>query len=77
MHTDGSLRYKGPIVVPMLANLREEILREFYCSCFAIHLGNTKMYDDLRCQYYLSGMKQQIEDFFHRCLMCQQVKAKH
>ena len=31
---DGSLRYRGLIVVPQLAKLREEILQEFHCSCF-------------------------------------------
>ena len=32
VHTDGSLRYRGRVVVPQLTDLREEILREFYCS---------------------------------------------
>ena len=48
MHTNGGLRYRGRIVVPWLADLREKILREFYCPCFAVHLGGTKMYHDLR-----------------------------
>ena len=52
IHTDGSLRYRGGIVVPQLAKLREEILREFHCSSFAVHPGGTKMYHDLRRQYY-------------------------
>ena len=52
IHTDGSLRYKGWVVVPQLIELREEILREFHCSRFAVHPGATKMYRDLRCQYY-------------------------
>ena len=52
MHTNGGLRYRGRIVVPWLADLREEIHREFHCSRFPIHLGGTKMYHDLLCQYY-------------------------
>ena len=52
MHTDGILRYKGWVMVPQLEDLREEILREFYCSCFTVHPGGTKMYHDLRRQYY-------------------------
>ena len=32
VHVDGSLRYRGRVVVPQLTNLREEILREFQCS---------------------------------------------
>ena len=49
IHTDGSLQYKGRVVFPQLADLREEILKEFHCSRFAVHLGDTKMYHDLRC----------------------------
>ena len=48
IHIDGSLRYRGRVVVPQLIDLREEILREFHCSRFAVHLGGTK----IRCQYY-------------------------
>ena len=35
-------------MVPQLTDLREEILREFHCSRFDVHLGGTKMYQDLR-----------------------------
>ena len=34
-------------MVPRLAKLREEILREFHCSRFSVHPGGTKMYHDL------------------------------
>ena len=52
VHADGSLRYRGRVVVPQLNNLREEILREFHCSRFSVPPGGTKMYQDLRRQYY-------------------------
>ena len=52
IHTDGSLRYKGRVVVPQLADLREEILRVFHCSRFSVHQGGMKMYRDLHHQYY-------------------------
>ena len=77
IHIDGSLRYKGWVVVPQSTDLREEILREFHCSRFAVHPGGTKMYCDLRRQYYLSGMKRHVRDFVRRCLTCQQVKDEH
>ena len=64
-------------MVPQLTTLREEILREFHYSRFALHPGGTKMYRDLRCQYYLKGMKRYVGDFIRRCLTCQQIKAKH
>ena len=48
VHADGSLWYRGRVVVPWLTDLREEILREFHCSRFSVHLGGTKMYQDIR-----------------------------
>ena len=71
VHIDGSLRYRGWVVVPQLIDLREEILREFHCSRFAVHPGGTKMYQDLRRQYYWSGIKRHVWDFVRQCLTCQ------
>ena len=48
VHADGSLRYRGRVVVPQLTDLRDEILREFHYSRFVVHPGDTKMYQDLR-----------------------------
>ena len=64
-------------MVPQLADLREEILREFHCSRFAMHPGGMKIYHDLRRQHYWSGMKKHVGDFIRRCLMFQQVKVEH
>ena len=77
IHTDGSLRYRGRVVVPQLTDLREEILREFHYCRFSVHQGGLKMYRDLGHQYYWSGMKRHVVDFVRRCLACQQVKAEH
>ena len=77
VHVDGSLRYRERVVVPQLTELREEILKEFHCSRFAVHPGHMKMYQDLRRQYYWSGMKRHVGDFVRRCLTCQQIKAEH
>ena len=71
IHTEGSLRYRGRVLVPQLTDLREEILKEFHFSRFAVHLGSTKMYYDLRRQYYWSGMKRHVGDFIRLCLTCQ------
>ena len=77
IHADGSLRYRGRVVVPQLTDLREEILKEFHCSRFAVHPSGTKMYQDLRRRYYWSGMKRHVGDFVRQCLTCQQVKVEH
>ena len=64
-------------MVPQLTDFKEEILREFHCSRFSVHPSGTKMYQDLCCQYYWSGMKRHVVDFVQQCPMCQQVKAEH
>ena len=50
-------------MVHQLEDLRKEIFREFHCSHFTVHPGGTKMYHDLRRQYYWSGMKKHVGDF--------------
>ena len=62
VHVDGSLWYRGRVVVPQLTDLTEEIIREFHCSQFAVHLGGMKMYQDLRRQSYWIGMKRHVGD---------------
>ena len=52
IHIEGSLRYRGRVAVPQLTYLREEILKEFHCSRFAVHPSGMKMYHDLHRQYY-------------------------
>ena len=54
VHTDGSLEYRGRVVVPQLIDLREEILREFHCSQFVVHPSGTKIYQDFHHQYLFS-----------------------
>ena len=57
-------------MVPQLTDLREEILREFHYYGFVVHPGGTKMYRDLRRQYYWRGMKRHVGDFVRRCFTC-------
>ena len=47
IHTNGSLQYRGQVVVPQLTDLRKEILKEFHCSRFSMHPGGMKMYREL------------------------------
>ena len=51
-------------MVPQSANLREKILKEFHCFHFVMHSSGTKMYHDLRRQYYWNGMKKHVGEFF-------------
>ena len=42
-----------------------------------MHLGSTKMYQDLKVSYWWSGMKRYVLEFVTKCLVCQKVKAEH
>ncbi|XP_059635519.1 uncharacterized protein LOC132277689 [Cornus florida] len=75
LHIDGGLQFRGLLVVSTVC--REDILREFHTSRFVVHPGGTKMYHNLRRQYWWSGMKKDIAQFVAKCLTSQQVKAEH
>ena len=53
--SDQDLKFRGRSFVP--TSYREDVLREFHHSKLAVHPGSTKMYHDLRRQYWWKGMK--------------------
>ena len=59
------------------AQMKEEVMKEAHHSRFTVHPGETKMYHDLRRQYWWQGMKRDIAQFVSKCLTCQQVKVEH
>ena len=54
-----------------------ELLEEAHCSRLVIHPRGTKMYKDLKQNYWWLGMKRDTAQFLTQCLMCQQVKVGH
>ena len=58
------------LVVPMERNLRELILQEAHDSPLSIHPGSTKMYQDLRPQFWWTRMKQEIAKYVAECDTC-------
>ena len=77
MSADGFLLFNGQLVVAADLVLRGAILHEAHHSRFAIHLVSTKMYHDLKRQYYWSEMKSNVAMFVKICLTCHMVKAEH
>ncbi|XP_070041629.1 uncharacterized protein, partial [Nicotiana tomentosiformis] len=71
---DGTLRYQGRLCVPSVAGLREKIMIEIHQSRYSIHPGSTKMYHDVKEQYWWDNMKKSIAEFVAQCPNCQQVK---
>ena len=68
---------KGRICVPNVDDLRNTIMEEAYCFAYVMHSGSTKMYRTIKENYWWSGMKRDIVEFISRCLVYQQVNAKH
>ncbi|KAL8089625.1 hypothetical protein AgCh_039196, partial [Apium graveolens] len=58
--------------VPNNKQLKEELLDEAHRSSFTIHLGETKMYYDVKEHFWWNGMKCDIAEFILKCLTCQQ-----
>ena len=65
------------LCVSDISDLKKEITKEAHSSAYAMHPGSTKMYHTLKEHYWWKGMKREITEFVSRCLICQQVKAKH
>jgi hypothetical protein len=72
----GTLWYKKHICVPEVKEIREFILCEAHDSAYSIHLGSTKMYNDLKSRYWWYGMKSAIAEYVALCDNCQRVKAE-
>ena len=73
----GSLYYKDRVCVPNDSELKKAILEKAHSGSLAMHLGSTKMYQDLKVSYWWSGMKRDVSKFVTKCLVCQKVKAEH
>jgi hypothetical protein len=54
--SQGTLWLGKRICVPNLKHLKKLILREAHDLAYSIHPGSTKMYKDLRTQYWWYGM---------------------
>ena len=73
----GILWFEDCLVVPKNHELRKQILDEAHLSKFSIHPGSTKMYRDLRQNFWWNRMKREIAKYVAECDTCQRVKASH
>nr|GEY54721.1 hypothetical protein [Tanacetum cinerariifolium] len=56
----GVIWYDNRLCVPDVSSLREAILSEAHSFPFSIHLGSTKMYRDLKHNFWWNGMKHDV-----------------
>jgi len=74
---EGILRFRNRLCVADHSELRKELLRESHNSTLSTHPGSTKMYRDLKTNYWWPGMKRDVAEYVARCLTCQRVKAEY
>ncbi|KAF5816405.1 putative nucleotidyltransferase, Ribonuclease H [Helianthus annuus] len=74
---DGLKTRSGRIWVPHTCGVKALLLNEAHKSRYSIHPGATKMYNDLKQNYWWPGMKRDVVRHVEKCLTCLQVKAEH
>jgi hypothetical protein len=57
--------------------LKKKILDEAHTSRYSIHPGSTKMYHDLRQQFWSTRMKREAARYVSECDNCRKVKADY
>ena len=72
-----TLWFDDRVYVPNDPEIRKLILQEAHDSPYSIHLGNTKMYLDLKDTFWWTRMKKDIAEYVAVCDVCQRVKAEH
>jgi hypothetical protein len=75
--SEGILWFNERIIVPKDHELRKQILDEAHLSKFSMHPGSTKMYQDLKQNFWWTRMKREIVKYVSECDICQRVKASH
>jgi hypothetical protein len=65
------------LVVSDSWDLKKEIFDEGHLSKFSIHPGSSKMYQDLKANFWWSNMKVDIDKYVSECDTCQRIKASH
>jgi hypothetical protein len=72
-----TLWFKDRLVVPKNHGLRKKVFDEAHTSKYSIYPGSTKMYHDLKAQFWWTRMKRETAHYVVECDMCQRVKADH
>jgi hypothetical protein len=68
---------QGKTGMPRREALKKRILDEAHTSRYSIHPGSTKMYHDLRKQFWWTRMKREVARFVSECDTCRKVKADY
>jgi hypothetical protein len=67
---EGTLWFKDRLVVPKNHGLHKKIFDEAHTSKYSIHPGSTKMYHDLKAQFWWTRMKHETTRYVVECDTC-------
>jgi hypothetical protein len=72
---EGTLWFKERLVVPKKEAPKKKILDEAHTSRYSIHPGSTKIYHDLRQQFWWTRIKCEVARYVSECDNCWKVKT--
>jgi len=68
---------EGQIYIPKNKKLKEWILQENHDSVDVGHLGQQRMIELVKRNYWWPGFKEDIKKYMQGCIKCQQNKVQH
>ena len=71
------LKFDNRLCVPDVDELRQKILYEAHYTSYSVYPGITKIYHDIKENYWWNGLKRDVAKYVSACLTCQQVKFEH
>jgi hypothetical protein len=74
---EGTLWLKERLVVLKKKALKKKIMDQAHTSRYSIHPRSTKMYHDLRQQFWWTRIKREIARYVSECDTCRKVKADY
>jgi hypothetical protein len=57
----------GRTVIPNDVELRSEVFDEAHLTLYIVHLGNSKIYQDLKKKFWWCGMKHNVAEYVAQC----------
>ena len=73
----GVVRFQGRLCNPQRSQVKDDILKEAHRTPYTVHPGETKMYHDLKQNFWWKRMKVDMSKYVASCGVCQRVKAEH
>ena len=65
------VRFKGRLCIPQRSRVKDDILKEVHRTPYTVHPGETKMYDDLKQNFWWKQMKVDVSKYVASCGVCQ------